>query len=173
MQGRFSDQFSGLTIISVCELGRISRMACPDWPSMQEREPQMMKSEIVWLIIPTRCIMGRWAQPYGTVMFLNAVSPLWSKKKKEKKWFDVCNSSQFSKSVCVTCAKVCTYCVFWIKKECPPSCHNLSVLAWDSRSCQKEGVCAWFMQLNFTTKIYKSRVRGYERVKAGIKVNSR
>lgn len=94
-------------------------------------------------------------------------------KKKRKKWFDVCNSSQFSKSVCVTCAKVCTYCVFWIKKECPPSCHNLSVLAWDSRSCQKEGVCAWFMQLNFTTKIYKSRVRGYERVKAGIKVNSR
>lgn len=62
--------------MSVCELGRVLRMACPDWPSMQEREPQMMEIGIVGLIIPTRCIMGRWAQPYGTVMFLNAVSPL-------------------------------------------------------------------------------------------------
>lgn len=80
MQGGFSDELSELTIMSVCELGRNLRMACPDWSSMQEREPQMMEIGIVGLIVPIRCIMGRWAQPYGTVMFLNAVSPLCRKK---------------------------------------------------------------------------------------------
>jgi hypothetical protein len=65
-----------LTMISTCEPRLISCTPQPEWPSMLEREPYTSVMGASGGREPSRRSRGLLAQPYGSVMFLKAVSPL-------------------------------------------------------------------------------------------------